>query len=199
MLTQRLARLPQSIDRLLNIRKRETLGSKRNYSPNTAGSGAEELPSHDVPCTMSPRLLVYIRFCDGRRNELKSPSPLGLKGPRWIPCTGCREVGVGERQFPLDEDQLAYQSAKKTTNSCSRGTAHRRQNYASLSDNEGADVAVDASLNCLNPLTRIFGNVLQNLRHHLWHEHLLEHLPAYDGANFGGNNGFLLDVDAYAK
>jgi hypothetical protein len=100
MLTQFLASLLQSINRLLNIRKREILGSKRNYSPNTAGSRAEELPSHDVPCAMCPRLLVYIRFCDERRDELDSPSPLGLKGRRRTPCTGCREVGASERQFP---------------------------------------------------------------------------------------------------
>lgn len=86
------------------------------------------------------------------------------------------------------------------TNFCSRGTAPSgRQNYASLLKNEIADVTVDASLNCLNPLTRIFGDMLQDLRHHFGHEHLLEHLPAYDGANFRGNDGFLLHVDAYAK
>jgi hypothetical protein len=99
------------------------LRSKRNYSPNTAGSRAEELLSHDVPCAMCPRLLVYISFCDGHRNELDSPSTLGLKGRRWSRCTGCREVGAGEREFPLGEGQPAYQSGRKTTNSCSRGTA----------------------------------------------------------------------------
>jgi len=80
MLTQILARLPQLIDRLLDIRKRETLRGKRNYGPNTAGSRTEELPSHNVPCAMRPRLLVYIRFCNEHRIELDSPSPLGLKG-----------------------------------------------------------------------------------------------------------------------
>ena len=96
---------------------------KRNYSPNTAGSRTEELPPHDVPCAMCARLLVYIRICDERRNELDSPSALGLKGRRWTPCTGCREVGAGGRQFPSGEDQLAYRSGKKKTNFCSQGTA----------------------------------------------------------------------------
>jgi hypothetical protein len=109
---------------------------------------------------MCPRLLVYIRFCDEHRNELDSPAALGLKGQRRTHCTECREAGVGERQFPLDEDQLAYRSGRKKANSCSRGTTDRCQNYALLSKNENADVTVDASLNRLNPLTRIFGDVL---------------------------------------
>jgi hypothetical protein len=122
MLTQFFATLPQSIDRLLNIRERKILWSKRNYSPKTAGSRSEELPSHDVPRAMCPGLLVYIRFCDERRNELDSPYPLAPKGRRWTPCTGCRGVGAAGRQFPSDEDRPAYQSGRKTMNSCSRGT-----------------------------------------------------------------------------
>ena len=78
MLTQFLASLPQSIDTLLNVRKREILRCKRNYSPNTARSRTEKLSSHDVPCAMCP--LVYIRFCDERRIELDLPFPLGPKG-----------------------------------------------------------------------------------------------------------------------
>ena len=64
---------------------------------------------------------------------------------------------------------------------------------------EKADLAADASLNCFNPLTRIFGDLLQDLRHHLRHEYFLVHLPAYDGANFGGDDYFLLYVDAYPE
>jgi len=76
---------------------------------------------------------------------------------------------------------------------------HRRQNYAPLSKNEYTDVTVDASLNRLNPLTRILGNMLEDLRRHFRHEHLFEHLPTHDGANFRWDDGFLLNVDAYAK
>ena len=76
VLTQSLARLPQFTDRLFNIRKREILRSKRNYSPNTARSRIEELPIQDVPCAMCPRLLVYIRFCDERRKNLTHPPRL---------------------------------------------------------------------------------------------------------------------------
>jgi hypothetical protein len=123
MLTQSLASLFQFINRLLDLRKGKILRGKRNYSPNTAGSRAEELPSHDVPCAMCPSLLVYIRFCDERRNDLDSPSPLGLKGRRLTPCTGCREAGVGERQFPSGEVQLPYRSGRRMTNFYSRGTA----------------------------------------------------------------------------
>ena len=123
LLTQFLARLLQPIDRLLNLQERKILRSKGNYSPNTAGSRAEELPPHDVPCAMCPRLLVYIRSCDERRNELDSLSPLGLQGRRWTPCTGCRVVAAGGLQFPLGEDRPACQSGRKTMNFCSRGTA----------------------------------------------------------------------------
>jgi hypothetical protein len=41
--------------------------------------------------------------------------------------------------------------------------------------------------------------MLQDFRHHLWQKHFLEHLPAYDGANFRGDDGFRLNVDAYAE
>jgi len=75
----------------------------------------------------------------------------------------------------------------------------QRQNYASLTKNEKADVAVDASLNRFDPLARTSGDMLQDFRHHLWQKHFLEHLPAYDGANFRGDDGFRLNVDAYAE
>jgi len=136
----------------------------------------------------------------GGKNELYSPSVLGLKGRRWTPCTGCREVEAGEREFPWGEGQLACQSERKTASFCSRGTTPTDvKTTLHYQKNEKADVTVDASLNRLNPLTRIFGDLLKDLRHHFRHEHLLVHLPANDGTNFRGDDRFLLDVDAYAK
>jgi hypothetical protein len=159
MLTESFAGLFQPTNGLLNFREREILRSKRNYSPKTAGSRTEELPSHDVPSAVRSHLLLYVRFCGERPNEHDSPSPLGLKGRRRTPGTGCLEVVAGEQVFPWVEGQLAYQSGRKTASSCNRGTAPRSK-LRLLLRNEMADVAVDASLNCLNPLTRTFSDML---------------------------------------
>jgi hypothetical protein len=68
-----------------------------------------------------------------------------------------------------------------------------------LSKKEETDLAIDASFNRFDPLARIFGDVLQDLRRHLRHEYFLKHLSAYDSADLRGDDYFLLDVDAYAE
>ena len=62
-----------------------------------------------------------------------------------------------------------------------------------------AHIALDASLDRFDPLARIFGNMLQELRHLIRHERFLEHLPANNRADLHGDNCFLLDIDADAK
>ena len=124
MLTQSFATLLQPTDGLFDVCQRKVLRSERNHGPQATGSRAEELPSHDVPCTVRPRLLSNVRLpCSKRRYEPDLPSPLGPRGRRWIPGTGYRVAEASEREFPSDEAQLAYRSGRKTASSCSRGTA----------------------------------------------------------------------------
>ena len=124
MLTQSLATVLQSIDGLFDGGQREILRSERNHGPQAAGSRTEELPSHDVPCTMRPRLLSNVRlFFNKYQYKLNSPSLLAPTGRRRTPGTEYREVEATEQEFPSDEGQLAYQSGRKTASSCSRGTA----------------------------------------------------------------------------
>lgn len=62
-----------------------------------------------------------------------------------------------------------------------------------------AHIALDASLDRLDPLTRTFRNMLQELRHLIRKERFLVHLPANNRAYLHGNNRFPLHVDNDAK
>ena len=98
-------------------------GANETTVQRLRGAGRKNcrLTTFHVPCV--PVCYSMLDSASERRKELDSPSQLGLKGQRWTPGTGCREVEAGEREFPWDEGQLAYQSGRKTASSCSRGTA----------------------------------------------------------------------------